>query len=136
MEEIVAQKIDYNKLERNRKNVLAFYESAINRKDYDAASKYIGSHYIQHNPRISDGVEGFKAFIGYLNKTFPALHSDIKKIFVDGDFVILHNHAVREPGESGRAIIDIFRLEDGKVVEHWDVMQDIPENSLNLNGMF
>ena len=101
-----------------------------------AASKYLGSRYIQHNPGAADGPEGLKGFIAFLKDKFPNNHSEIKRIFADGDYVIVHVHAVREPGTRGNAIIDIFRLENGKVVEHWDVVQPIPEKAANSNGMF
>ena len=120
----------------NKKNVVEFYEKAINQKDFDAASKYLGPRYIQHNPFAADGAEGLKGFLGFLRDKFPKSKSEIKRVFADGDFVILHVHAVREPGTRGRAIIDIFRLENGKIVEHWDVAQDIPEKPANANGMF
>ena len=123
-------------LESNKKNVVAFYQKAINDKDFDAASKYLGPHYIQHNPTAPDGAEGLKGFIGFLRGKFPQAKSEIKRVFAEGDYVILHVHAVREPGTRGRAIIDIFRLENGKIVEHWDVAQDVPEKAANANGMF
>ena len=109
---------------------------AINKKDFAAASKYLGPHYIQHNPTAPDGAEGLKGFIEFLRAKFPDSRSEIKRAFADGDYVILHVHSVREPGTRGRAIVDIFRLENGKVVEHWDVIQDIPEKAANANGMF
>jgi predicted SnoaL-like aldol condensation-catalyzing enzyme len=120
----------------NKKTVVDFYEKAINQKDFDAASKHLGSRYIQHNPTAPDGKEGLKGFIGFLRSKFPNAKSEIKRVFAEGDYVILHVHAVREPGTRGRAIIDIFRLENGKIVEHWDVAQDIPEKPANANGMF
>ena len=123
-------------LATNKKNVVEFYDKAINQKDFDAASKYLGSRYIQHNPTAPDGAEGLKGFIGFLKSKFPGSKSEIKRVFAEGDYVILHVHAVREPGTRGRAIIDIFRLENGKIVEHWDVAQDIPEKPANSNGMF
>jgi predicted SnoaL-like aldol condensation-catalyzing enzyme len=123
-------------LEANKKTVLEFYEAGLNKKDFEAASKYFGPKYIQHNPGAPDGSEGFKSFVNFLKEKFPNSHSDIKKVFADGDFVILHVHAVREPGTRGRAIVDIFRLENGKIVEHWDVAQDIPEKMPHNNGMF
>jgi predicted SnoaL-like aldol condensation-catalyzing enzyme len=123
-------------LEANKKTVLEFYEAGLNKKDFEAASKYFGPKYIQHNPGAPDGIEGFKTFVNFLRSKFPNSHSEIKKTFADGDFVILHVHAVREPGTLGRAIVDIFRLEDGKIVEHWDVAQDIPEKMPHNNGMF
>lgn len=122
--------------ESNKKAVLEFYEKGLNQKDFDAASKYFGPKYIQHNPGAPDGIEGFKAFIALRKEKFPDTRSEIKRAFAEGDFVILHIHAVRAPGERGSAIVDIFRLENGKIVEHWDVVQPIPEKAANSNGMF
>ena len=122
--------------EANKKTVLEFYEAGLNKKDFEAAAKFFGPHYIQHNPTAPDGIEGFKGFVNFLKEKFPNSHSEIKKVFADGDFVILHVHAVREPGTRGRAIVDIFRLKNGKIVEHWDVAQDIPEKMPHNNGMF
>jgi predicted SnoaL-like aldol condensation-catalyzing enzyme len=127
---------DAKQMEENKKTVRALYEAALNKKDFEEASKYLGSKYIQHNPVAADGPEGLKGFIAFLKDKFPNNRSEIKRIFADGDYVIVHVHAVREPGTRGNAIIDIFRLEDGKVVEHWDVIQPIPEKAANNNGMF
>src|SRR3979409_468300 len=123
-------------LEATKNDVREFYEAGRKKKDFDAAAKYFGPKYIQHNPGAPDGIEGFKTFVNFLRGKFPNSHSEIKKTFADGDFVILHVHAVREPGTLGRAIVDIFRLEEGKIVEHWDVAQDIPEKMPHNNGMF
>jgi len=122
--------------ETNRKNVVEFYDKALNQKDFEAASKYLGPRYTQHNPVAADGPEGLKAFIQFLRDKFPNSRSEIKRAFADGDYVIVHVHAIREPGTRGRAIIDIFKLENGKIVEHWDVAQDVPEKAANPNGMF
>ncbi|MCP3381517.1 MULTISPECIES: nuclear transport factor 2 family protein [unclassified Bradyrhizobium] len=122
--------------EANRKAVLAFYEKGLNQKDVDAALAYVGDRYVQHNPNAADGPEGFRKFIGFLREKFPNSHSEIKRSFVDGDYVILHVNAVREPGTKGNAIVDIFKLENGKIVEHWDVVQPIPDNPANNNTMF
>ncbi len=127
---------DAQQQEQNRKAVVEFYEKAINQKDFEAASKYMGSRYTQHNPNAPDGPEGLKTFLGFLKEKFPGSRSEIKRVFADGDYVILHVHAVREPGTRGNAIIDIFKLENGKIVEHWDVVQPIPEKAANTNGMF
>ena len=127
---------DNNQQEANKKIVVSFYNDALNKKDFNAASQYLGPYYKQHNPTAADGAAGFKTFIEYLQKQFPESHSEIKQIFADGDYVILHVHSVRVPGTRGRAIIDVFRLKSGKIVEHWDVVQDIPEKSANDNGMF
>ena len=122
--------------EANKKAVLEFYDKALNQKDFDAAAIYFGPHYIQHNPGAPDGIEGFKAFIAMRKEKTPNAKSEIKRAFAEGDYVILHVHSVREPGERGVAIVDIFRLENGKIVEHWDVVQPIPEKTANSNGMF
>ena len=122
--------------EANKKIVVDFYDKAINQKDFEAASKHLGSRYTQHNPNAADGPEGLKAFLQFLKEKFPASRSEIKRVFADGDFVILHVHAVREPGARGNAIVDIFKLENGKIVEHWDVRQEVPEKAANSNGMF
>jgi predicted SnoaL-like aldol condensation-catalyzing enzyme len=122
--------------EANKKSVVEFYEKGLNQKDFEAASKYLGPRYVQHNPTAPDGPEGFRAFLNFLREKFPDSHSEIKRVFADGDYVILHVHSVREKGSRGRAIVDIFKLEDGKIVEHWDVVQDVPETSVNGNGMF
>jgi predicted SnoaL-like aldol condensation-catalyzing enzyme len=122
--------------EANKKVVLDFYEKGLNQKDFEAAAQHFGPRYIQHNPGAPDGIEGFKAFIAMRKEKFPNARSEIKRVLADGDFVILHVHSVREPGERGVAIVDIFRLEKGKIVEHWDVVQPIPEKPANNNGMF
>jgi len=105
-------------MEGNKKTVIEFYEAAINKKDFDAAVKYIGSRYTQHNPRAADGPEGLKAFLAFLREKFPDYHSEIKRIFADGDYVIVHVHNVPTPGSGGNAIIDIYQLENDKIVEH------------------
>src|SRR5579863_529703 len=127
---------DAKQMEENKKTVTAFYDAAINQKDFEAAAKFIGPRYVQHNPRAADGPEGLKAFLGVLREKFPDYHSEIKRVFADGDYVILHVHNVPMPGARGAAIVDIFKLEGGKIVEHWDVRQEIPEQSANSNTMF
>lgn len=123
-------------MEANKKAALEFYDLAVNKRDYEAASKYIGADYKQHNPLVGDGKEGFKSFLAMLKRDFPDSRSEVKRVFADGDYVIIHVHSVRTPGTRGRAIFDCFRFENGKVVEHWDTIQDVPEKSANENGMF
>ena len=127
---------DAKQMEENKKIIAEFYDAALNQKDFEKASKYLGSRYTQHNPVAADGPDGLKAFIQFLREKFPGSRSEIKRVFADGDFVILHVHAVREPGTRGSAIVDIFKLENGKIVEHWDVRQDVPEKAAHSNGMF
>jgi len=120
----------------NKRTVLAFYDTALNQKNIDAAAAYFGPHFIQHNPRSKDGVEGVCSLLQDVTKQFPALRADVKRVFADGDFVILHVHVKFHPEELGLAIVEIFRLEHGKIVEHWDVRQPVPETAANTNGMF
>ena len=122
--------------EANKKIVIELYDKALNQKDFEAASKYFGSRYIQHNPNVPDGIESFKGLVTMLKEKFPNSRSEIKRAVAEGDLVMLHVHSVREPGQRGRAIVDIFRLENGKIVEHWDVIQDVPEKAANNNTMF
>lgn len=122
--------------EANKKVAQEFYDTIINKKDFESARKYIGKNYKQHNPLVADGPEGLKAFIEFLKTNFPEARSEIKRTLADGDYVVLHVHSIRPPNMRGRAIIEIFRLEDGKIDEHWDVIQEIPESSANPNGMF
>jgi predicted SnoaL-like aldol condensation-catalyzing enzyme len=133
---VPAHAADAQQMELNKKTVAAFYDAALNKKDFDQAAKYLGSRYTQHNPNAKDGPEGLKGFIGFLKEKFPNSHSEIKRSFADGDYVVVHVHAVRETGTRGNAVIDIFKLENGKVVEHWDVVQPIADNPANSNGMF
>ena len=122
--------------EENKKTVQAFYDFLINKKDFKSASKYIGSRYTQHNPLLPDQPEGLEVFVDFLKSNYPDAKSEIKRLFAEGDYVILHVHSVRIPNTRGRAIFELFKLENGKIVEHWDTIQEIPETSANPNGMF
>ena len=84
----------------------------------------------------ADGPDGLKRLVTLLKEKFPNSRSEIKRAIAEGDLVVLHVHSVREPGQRGRAIVDIFRLENGKIVEHWDVNQPVPEQAANGNTMF
>ena len=123
-------------LEENKEIVRKFYDTIINKKDFEGARQYIGPRYKQHNPLVKDRPEGLKEFIEFLKTNFPEARSEIKKVIAEGDYVVLHVHSIRPPNMSGRAIIEIFRLENGKIDEHWDVIQEVPETSANPNGMF
>jgi len=126
-----------NELENNKRIVREYYELAFNeRKPEEAVEKYMGSYYRQHNPQAGDGAEPFIGFVKYYTQTFPDLHMDIKRLIAEGDLVVVHNHHTRYASDRGVAVIDVFRLEDGKIVEHWDVLQDVPETAANNNTMF
>ena len=128
--------MERNQEEMNKRIVLEFYDNAINKKDFEAASKYLGDVYIQHNPLATDGPEGLKNFLAFAKKNLPDYHTEFKQVFADGNYVIVHALAKANAQDRGSAVMDIFRLENGKVVEHWDVIQPIPEKSANNNGMF
>jgi predicted SnoaL-like aldol condensation-catalyzing enzyme len=127
---------DANQMTANKKAVEEFLDLAINQKNFEAAAKFLGPRYVQHNPNAADGPEGLKAYIAFLRQKFPDYHSDIKRVFADGDYVITHAHNVPTPGSRGYAVMNIFELESGKIVEHWDAIQEIPEKSANANTMF
>lgn len=122
-----------------RSLVLAFYEAALNEKDVQKAKRFLGDTYIQHNPRVADGVAGLLRFIEFRRSHYPQARNEVKRVIAEGDLVALHVHSVVIPGAPGRAIVDIFRVQDGKVVEHWDVVQEIPHDlypPLHDNGLF
>ena len=133
-----AQVQTQNALERNKANVLAFYELAFNQhKLQQAVDQYIGSEYIQHNPGVADGGQAFiDAFAPFLKEN-PQSRAEVKRVMAEGDLVMLHVFSQANPQDKGEAVVDIFRLDaNGKIVEHWDVIQAMPEQSANNNGMF
>lgn len=123
--------------EQNKKIVIDFYEGVfIKHQVKDYADRYIGSQYIQHNPHVPDGKAPFvEYFTGYFKKN-PDAKSVIKRAVAEGDLVFLHVHSTQNSQDRGVAVVDIFRVENGKIVEHWDVQQDVPEPSANNNTMF
>ena len=124
------------RLARNKKVVLAFYEQAINKKDFEAARKYMGDPYTQHNPTAVDGHDGLRAWLTEFKRAYPDLKAEVKRVIAEGDYVVLHVYGVNGPSPHGTAVVDIFRVKDGKVVEHWDVIQAIPAEVSNSNSMF
>jgi len=115
---------------------LEFYDLARNHEDFAAAAKYLGSRLNQHNANAADGIDGLKAFIELRHAQLPKAESQLEGAFAEGDFVILRVHSIRAPGERGAAIVDIFRLQNGKVVEPWHVVQSIPEPGANAITRF
>lgn len=126
------------RLERNKRNVVAYYTTAFNDHDPELAVRlYGGAEYIQHNPQADNGFDAFIEFVDNFTAQFPDLHIDIVRVFAECDFVITHGIlSGAEPvfGERGNKVVDIFRLDKrGKVVEHWDVLAPISETSENGN---
>lgn len=123
-------------LEQNKKNVVAYYEMAFSGRPEEAVAEYMGDHYTQHNPEADDGPEAFIGFVHALRGANPQVRLEIKRVIAEGDLVVTHGNLVLRPDEPGLALADIFRLDGGKVVEHWDVIQPVPDQSANSNGMF
>jgi predicted SnoaL-like aldol condensation-catalyzing enzyme len=123
-------------LERNKRNVVEFYDLVINQKDFPSARRFIGERYRQHNPLVEDGPEGLRRFIAGLRTDYPEARSEVIRVIAEGDLVVLHVRSTRTPADQ-RAIVEIFRLlPDGRIDEHWDVIQPIAGASANPNGVF
>ena len=123
-------------LAANKKLVLAFYEQIIGRKDFDAARRYMGATYRQHAPYAADGPEGLRAWLAGFKAAFPNHRYEVKRVIAEGPYVMLHLHGMGGPNPHGESVVDIFRVENGKVVEHWDIIQAIPDSADNANSMF
>jgi predicted SnoaL-like aldol condensation-catalyzing enzyme len=123
--------------EQNKKNAVAFYDLMFNQCEPEKAIEmYTGDMYIQHNPHVGDGKQAFIEYFNKLAKEYPGKKVEFKKILAENNFVVLHCFQTW-PGDEDYAGIDIFRFDDnGKIVEHWDVLQVIPEKSANNNTMF
>ena len=124
-------------IEGNKQTVVEFYELAFNAKQPEqAVEKYLGAQYIQHNPQASDGADGFIGFVTWFTGQFPEAGIEIKRVVGEGDIVVTHGLIKTSAEDPGTVAADFFRLEDGRIVEHWDVLQPFPETSANDHPMF
>ncbi|MDR6189958.1 nuclear transport factor 2 family protein [Agrobacterium pusense] len=127
---------DFAREEANRKLVIEFYDTVFNKHEVEKGAAVIVDSYKQHNPVVPDGKKPFVDYFTGHFKENPQSKARIVRSAADGDLVYLHIHSTEKDGDRGRAIVDIFRVTDGKITEHWDVIQPVPETAANNNTMF
>jgi predicted SnoaL-like aldol condensation-catalyzing enzyme len=122
--------------QKNLQAVLDFYDVVINRRQYERAGEFLDDNYIQHKPEVETGPQGVLDFVRSIYAKSPNHKAHIVRSFVDGDYVILHVHIMNAVEAKDLAVMDIFRVENGKLMEHWDVASPVPAASKNVNGVF
>jgi predicted SnoaL-like aldol condensation-catalyzing enzyme len=125
-----------DRLERNKQNAIAFYRTAYEGNPRDAVERYVGDRYTQHNPMVGDGPEPFVAYFERMHDEYPDKRITFVRAVAEADLVALHTHQVW-PGDSEYVTMDFFRFDEhGKIVEHWDAIQEIPETTASGNTMY
>ena len=123
-------------LEKNKENAIAFYKMAYEGNPKRAVELYVGDQYIQHNPDVADGLGGFIAYFERMQREYPEKSIAFIRCIAEGNLVALHTHQTW-PGNDQYVTMDFFRFDqDGKICEHWDAIQQIPEKSANPNTMY
>ena len=112
------------------------YEEVLGPLDSARVDELFAADYRQHSPLANSGAQALKDFLDWARATSPLAEHHVKRMFADGDHVIAHVHVIIEPGTAGNAVVDIFRIENGRIAEHWDVMQPVPELPTGKPGMF
>lgn len=122
--------------EANLKLVVNFYEQFFNKHEVARAAEVVSENYKQHNPEVPDGKKPFVDYFSQFFKETPQSKARIVRTATSGDLVWLQVHSTNSPSDRGQAVLDIFRVKNGKIVEHWDIIQDVPAQSANGNTMF
>lgn len=120
----------------NLNHVMAMYRDVLIAMDPDKVDQYLSPNYIQHSSLAEPGLPALKRWLAHVRQESPNARQTIHRAFAEDEHVIVHVHVVRWPDDPGLAVVDIFRCENGQIVEHWDVVQPVPEKSANSNGMF
>jgi predicted SnoaL-like aldol condensation-catalyzing enzyme len=116
--------------------VVHFYEELFSHGNLAVIDEFVGPVYIDHNPQSPDGSESIRNVVTGLRVAYPDMKSSIERVIAEDDLVLLHTNAVLEPGSKGMAIAAVFRVDNGKIVEHWEVMQQVPDSTVSGNDMF
>lgn len=127
---------DMERLEQNKANAIAFYRMAYEGRPRKAVEEYVGDWYTQHNPWVADGPDAFIAYFERMRDEYPNKQIEFVRVVAEGDLVAVHTHQTW-PDDMEYVTMDFFRFDQaGKIVEHWDAVQEVPDTAANENGMF